>query len=1196
MTDVQTSVSSSRRRLRDSREALGSKRADLVQLWTRQQSVKEALRLLDTVEQLKNVPDRLEALMSEKHFLTAVSLLMRALKVINKTEMVEIGATADLRTYLHNQEGHMLEILVDELHSHLYLKSTYCDRRWKGYQPGEERLPDAKWGHAYSATGNQEQVDGEDTSTSPNKDEYATQGDVDAPPTKLAAFLQALSTRQVLDQSNVANDLGDLEGVMASTANGTGGNANDRRPSYIGAITEAPGDAQAAAEFDENPEIDSFLYIEMLLEALARMGKLSVALDVIHQRLPVEIHALVESTIREVESRTEPLRRTSSNTRTDSILYLARTLGDASGRVSFSAGAESSDTSRPLSTMLRLSASETTQVQSEGEIMRDLFWTLFSKMDAVLQGHRVLHEVAGRISQRSGFKESGAGTGTIAEKLRGRLVGGERLLEVWRPIQVEVRTLLHEYLMDETQSPTSRRNNMISINEVLRQGTFHRDRSKKLFHLSDGQPGSSYPSGNPLSLNARSAAAIGKKGQSPVSRHEEALNTALRAFVPGLVSAAESNAAGGGTTLGISALATSLATQQRENQIFASISSSTALSSDMMSRNHRLLVKPDAFNISVLFQPALAFVDRVRVVMPSEAAGETSKGFSAFLDEFVQDVFLPQLEDKVQHLFQGAVGGSDAFQEDPSSRGMSSKPVVRSATNVVVLIDSLYSMLCTTPFHRESYSRLIIQTIVQYYSCCHQRFRDLATTEVPPVLGGGPRSGGEASASEAGYMLSATWAQSAQLAEILAEAVDTENPPSASKKLELRNLENELQLKMASRLRGQTIGRSDFITSRKKLIALGHLEHSLQWFLRHISRLKPTDQSLPVSVRPRARLSVIQGVSSGVSSADQEWRLPLSSDMAARYDTLPRTYRLLSHTILFTLRMEIRARTLHFLDLAIAEGNYLVEESAAEPDPHVVDLNAELANLDDIIADSVTPEYHRFLFEGLASFMEAILIGAVKKLKAINRSGVSKMIRNILALQQNLKNIIISDAGGFAGQRNGSGGKSESSRPSTPGGGHTSSQVSFDSSRRFWELLSQSPAEMLEAVKKETQATSRDPTLPERKYGFEEVKSALQLMLGLENAASTTATSATGSSSGSGSGASLSASSSMPGSSGSGLGPFSAAQASGMATTPTSASSAAAMPSSAAPAVGPSLPTLKAGTVDAKGGAVSRQKFNEYRE
>ena len=46
----------------------------------------------------------LETLMSEKRLLQASVMLVRSLKIINKPEMMEIGAVADLRSYLVNQE------------------------------------------------------------------------------------------------------------------------------------------------------------------------------------------------------------------------------------------------------------------------------------------------------------------------------------------------------------------------------------------------------------------------------------------------------------------------------------------------------------------------------------------------------------------------------------------------------------------------------------------------------------------------------------------------------------------------------------------------------------------------------------------------------------------------------------------------------------------------------------------------------------------------------------------------------------------------------------------------------------------------------------------------------------------------------------------------------------------------------------
>ena len=55
-------------------------------------------------EHLKTVPDLLETLMSEKRLLQASVLLVRSLKIINKPDMLEIGAVSDLRSYLISQE------------------------------------------------------------------------------------------------------------------------------------------------------------------------------------------------------------------------------------------------------------------------------------------------------------------------------------------------------------------------------------------------------------------------------------------------------------------------------------------------------------------------------------------------------------------------------------------------------------------------------------------------------------------------------------------------------------------------------------------------------------------------------------------------------------------------------------------------------------------------------------------------------------------------------------------------------------------------------------------------------------------------------------------------------------------------------------------------------------------------------------
>ncbi|SPO25575.1 related to SEC8 - protein transport protein [Ustilago trichophora] len=1081
LTSAQTSVSGARRRLRDSREALGAKRADLVQMWQRSQAVKEALRLLDLVEHLKSVPDRLESLMAEKRFLESVNLLVRSLKTIDKPEVVEVGATNDLRAYLKGQEQAMLEILIEELHNHLYLKSYFCDARWKVYSPGQEELPIVKFGSDYQGVSATLEEVGE-------ADGAAAAGDAttSTESLQLTRFLQSLRSRPSFDP-NLASDIPE-SALMTSTKSfsaltgelQSGGSSMDASGTDLSSNNSSTG-GRYGAEFDANPEADSFLYIEMLLESLSRLGKLGTALDIISQRLAMEVHQLVDTTIDEVDARNEPLRRFSDALRPESVLLasssaLARSFTESmrssSSRSSFNIA------NRPQSStttaMLRISAGETSALQRDGETMRDLFWTLFSKLDAVLQGHRVVYEVAGMIASRAGFKDE------IASK---KLSGVGSLLDVWKPIQAEVRALLHDYLMDD-EGASSARNAVISVNDVLRDHRFGRDRGKQLFKLAD--PGVKRP--------------LGRREVGGLQRHQLAVTQALKASVPGLVSSIDTAAAlnGGGRSVG--------------NQIIVSSSSSGALSGTAApltttsnargtrgavdtypGASHRLLVKPDAFNVSILFQPALSFLSRVTAIMPSSAAGETSLVFSAFLDEFVQDVFLPRLEEKVSFLFTNATcSQTDSFTEDPASRFQLGKPVVKSASNVIVLIDSLYSMLRTTPFHRESYSRLIVTVVIQYYQRCGERFRELVSS----VGEGGEASGDGAKVDGTGtYALSATWAQRPEMASCLAEMRSAET--STQRKAELLAQETRFELAYA-RAKGTPIAVHEHTTSRKKLMALGCLQHSIEWFAASVGRLKPVHEAKVENMarekRAKARLSVMldsptitipsncnpveKEEATAGENEEEDLPLPLTPALVSRYPTLSAIYHTLSSTILHTLRLEVRLRILTYLTLAITESTYAVD-TAIEPAPHVVDLNAELANLDDIFSETLPLQSRAFVLGGVPTLMDATLISLVHKVKIVNRQGVTKMLRNILALQQNLKNIL----------------------PTVS----AVQQEGFERCRKFYELLySKSPTELLSNIKR-FQQTFRNTKAPAqvKAVGFAELQAILNLALGIENAAKT---------------------------------------------------------------------------------------------
>ena len=154
-----------------------------------------------------------------------------------------------------------------------------------------------------------------------------------------------------------------------------------------------------------NPEADSFTYIETLLESLAILGKLGSALDSVMQRLQSEIFSLIESTVDEVEERAEESKRSSAllttaalGSKSDGGYIFVSDESVTMNSVHMTLARKGASTT---ASSLRLAALESTSKHHDQEILKDLFWTIYSKLDAVTQGLRVVFEVANRIGSVS---------------------------------------------------------------------------------------------------------------------------------------------------------------------------------------------------------------------------------------------------------------------------------------------------------------------------------------------------------------------------------------------------------------------------------------------------------------------------------------------------------------------------------------------------------------------------------------------------------------------------------------------------------------------------------------------------------------------------------------------------------------------------------------------------------------------------
>lgn len=191
-----------------------------------------------------------------------------------------------------------------------------------------------------------------------------------------------------------------------------------------------------------------------------------------------------------------------------------------------------------------------------------------------------------------------------------------------------------------------------------------------------------------------------------------------------------------------------------------------------------------------------------------------------FFDEFLVNVFLPQLEDTVLDLFNSSVHELDAFEQDPGWQTISRSPIQKIALSFYRLIGGLCHILNIIPSTRDEYRQLIISMLAKCYQRYYDYYQELVTKQ---------KLAADDNELELTRKTSAIWAQhSSQISYRIWSGEDN-----------MKNLSEEtaMQMKLVPPNRLQE---NDLILDEKGWTALSLLYSTLQWFvgkmysLRHV--------------------------------------------------------------------------------------------------------------------------------------------------------------------------------------------------------------------------------------------------------------------------------------------------------------------------------------------------------------------------
>ncbi|XP_071897122.1 exocyst complex component 4 isoform X3 [Anas platyrhynchos] len=237
-------ITNSRNKIKQVKENLLSckmllhcKRDELRKLWIEGIEHKHVLNLLDEIENIKQVPQKLEQCMASKHYLNATDMLVSAVDSL-EGPLLQVEGLSDLRLELHSKKMNMHLVLIDELHRHLYIKST-------------------------NRVGQRNKEKG-----------------------RISSLVKDASSVPLMDVTNLSTPRKFLETSQFSTP----GSSSLRETSLL----------EIKEDMDLDPEENSTVFMGILIKGLAKLKKIPETVKAIQDRLEQELKQIVKRSTTQV--------------------------------------------------------------------------------------------------------------------------------------------------------------------------------------------------------------------------------------------------------------------------------------------------------------------------------------------------------------------------------------------------------------------------------------------------------------------------------------------------------------------------------------------------------------------------------------------------------------------------------------------------------------------------------------------------------------------------------------------------------------------------------------------------------------------------------------------------------------------------------------------------------------------------------
>uniref|UniRef100_A0A182PSL1 Exocyst complex component Sec8 n=1 Tax=Anopheles epiroticus TaxID=199890 RepID=A0A182PSL1_9DIPT len=462
-------------------------------------------------------------------------------------------------------------------------------------------------------------------------------------------------------------------------------------------------------------------------------------------------------------------------------------------------------------------------------------------------------------------------------------------------------------------------------------------------------------------------------------------------------------------------------------------------------KRERALVCPaDASLVRKIYLPLMGYIQEIESFMKCKSGQPCS--LNTFLANYVKDAYLARGHNRnLQLTIESLSKAQDAWRTIISPEEMKrlglTRPLLQNTVIVENRIAETKKLIQDLPTYSDELLKMVCSLLKTYRETCQAAYRGIVQPE-----------------TEDKRIYSVAWLKDDDITRFLKSLPNWTDLKSSNARL--RQLQQKRLMKtepseeesptqvqqrnvreaemLTSNLGEGGISQQEILSDVGVLKELAILQESMEWFASRITEFaqdlkKPivnglvtaSPVSTPGSPSPAGTATI---VNSPVIVKDGMIKVLIN--LALEFEEL-------ANTCLLVLHLEVRVQCFHYLRSSPSDrykANNPNKNDSLEPDAKVLKLTKVLSDMDEALSSTLHPRKTKYVFEGLAHLAARILIMAANSMEYIDHSGVQRMCRNALALQQTLSSIT------------------------------ASREVALDYARSFYEMFYLDPEEILTSI------------------------------------------------------------------------------------------------------------------------------------